>query len=128
MARSSALAPDISAVMSDVEDLLNDSIATEGYRIGPTSNPEALVNLSEIDFEALQAKFKQGHKRTETEKLRRLIAGTLADMLKLNSMRVDLAEKFQKLIDAYNAGIRTEKMARAYAHVYDHYYGAGRSA
>lgn len=25
-------------------------------------------------------------------------------------------------------GIRTEKMARAYAHVYDHYYGAGRSA
>lgn len=62
MARSSALAPDISAVMSDVEDLLNDSIATEGDRIGPTSNPEALVNLSEIDFEALQAKFKQGHK------------------------------------------------------------------
>lgn len=230
--RADTESPDISAVMSDVEDLLNDSIATEGYRIGPTSNPEALVNLSEIDFEALQEKFAQGHKRTEAEKLRRLIAGTLADMLKLNSMRVDLAEKFQKLIDAYNAGsqnieaffsdlktfarsltaeqqrgiseglteeelalfdiltkpepvltkaeeaevkkvceellatlkreklvldwrekqqakaavmqtlklqmrrlpaqyskdIRTEKMARAYAHVYDHYYGAGRSA
>lgn len=224
--------PDISAVMSDVEDLLNDSIATEGYRIGPASNPEALVNLSEIDFEALQAKFAQGHKRTEAEKLRRLIEGKLAQMLTANSSRIDLAEKFQKLIDEYNAGshnieaffaelkdfaqalsaeeqrgvaesltdeelalfdiltkpepvltkaeeaevkkvcrellatlkreklvldwrekqqakaavmqalklelrrlptqytkdIRTEKMARAYAHVYDHYYGAGRSA
>ncbi|HEY0664302.1 MAG TPA: type I restriction endonuclease subunit R, partial [Thiobacillaceae bacterium] len=38
--------PDISAVMSDVEALLNDSIATEGYHIGPASQPEALVNLS----------------------------------------------------------------------------------
>ena len=98
--------PDISAVMSDVEDLLNDSIATEGYRIGPASNPEALVNLSEIDFAALQAKFAQGHKHTEAEKLKRLIAGKLAQMVAANASRMDLAEKFQKLIDEYNAGSR----------------------
>lgn len=96
--------PDISAVMGDVEDLLNDSIATEGYRIGPVSQPQALVNLSEIDFEALQAKFAQGHKRTEAEKLKRMIEGKLAQMMKVNSSRADFAEKFQKLIDAYNAG------------------------
>ena len=96
--------PDIFAVMGDVEDLLNDSIATEGYRIGPASRPESLINLSEIDFLALQARFAQGHKRTEAEKLKRLIEGKLATMLKLNASRVDLAEKFQKLIDAYNAG------------------------
>jgi type I restriction enzyme R subunit len=96
--------PDISAVMGDVEDLLNDSIATEGYRIGPASNPEALVNLSEIDFDALQAKFAKGHKRTEAEKLKRLIEGKLVQMMKVNSSRADFAEKFQKLIDAYNAG------------------------
>jgi len=96
--------PDISAVMGDVEDLLNDSIATEGYRIGPATRPEALINLSEIDFEALQAKFATGHKRTEAEKLKRLIEGKLAQLLKLNSSRADFAEKFQKLIDEYNAG------------------------
>jgi len=96
--------PDISAVMGDVEQLLNDSIATEGYRIGPASNPQALVNLSEIDFEALQAKFAQGHKRTEAEKLKRLIEGKLAQMVAVNSARADLAEKFQALIDEYNAG------------------------
>ena len=96
--------PDISAVMSDVEELLNDSIATEGYRIGPASRPEALIKLSEIDFTALQAKFAQGHKRTEAEKLRRLIAGKLAQMVAVNASRMDLAEKFQSLIDSYNAG------------------------
>ena len=96
--------PDISAVMGDVEELLNDSIATEGYRIGPASNPEALVNLSEIDFAALQAKFAQGRKRTEAEKLKRLIAGKLAAMVAVNASRMDLAEKFQALIDEYNAG------------------------
>ncbi|WP_395789144.1 type I restriction endonuclease subunit R [Aquimonas sp.] len=95
---------DISAVMSDVEELLNDSIATEGYRIGPASESRPLVNLSEIDFEALQARFAQGHKRTEAEKLKRLIEGKLTQMLRDNPSRVDLAEKFQKLIDAYNAG------------------------
>ncbi len=96
--------PDISAVMGDVEDLLNDSIATEGYRIGPATRPEALINLSEIDFEALQARFAKGHKRTEAEKLKRLIEGKLAQLVKLNSSRADFAEKFQKLIDEYNSG------------------------
>jgi type I restriction enzyme, R subunit len=96
--------PDISALMGDVEELLNDSIATEGYHIGPASRAEALINLSEIDFSALQERFAQGKRRTEAEKLRRLIDGKLAEMLKLNASRVDLAEKFQKLIDAYNAG------------------------
>lgn len=96
--------PDISAVMGDIESLLNDSIATEGYHIGPISRPEALINLSEIDFEALQEKFATGRKHTEAEKLRRLIEGKLAEMLRLNSSRTDFAEKFQKIIDDYNAG------------------------
>ncbi|MCC6505693.1 MAG: type I restriction endonuclease subunit R [Aquimonas sp.] len=96
--------PDISAVMGDVETLLNDSIATEGYRISPASDPQALVNLSEIDFAALQAKFAQGHKRTEAEKLKALIEGKLSQMVAANTSRMDLAEKFQRLIDEYNAG------------------------
>jgi len=46
----------------------------------------------------LQAKFTTSHKHTEAEKLRRLIEVKLTQMLKLNSPRVDLVEKFQKLI------------------------------
>lgn len=96
--------PDISAVMSDVEELLNDSIATEGYDIGPVVRPEALINLSEIDFEALQGKFAEGRKHSEAEKLRRLIEGKLSQMVQLNHSRVDFTEKFERLINEYNAG------------------------
>lgn len=46
---------DIYGVMGGFEDLLNDSTATAGYRIGLASRPQALVRLWEIDFEALQA-------------------------------------------------------------------------
>jgi type I restriction enzyme R subunit len=95
--------PDISDVMDSVEELLNDSIATEGYRI-ETSASAPLVNLSEIDFEALKEAFREGRKRTQAERLRRMIESKLADMVRLNHARVDFAEKFQKLIDAYNAG------------------------
>lgn len=102
--RAQADPPDITGVMGDVEELLNDSIATESYHIGPACRPETLVNLSEIDFAVLQEKFDQGKKRTEAEKLRRLIEGKLAEMVRLNATRVDFAEKFQKLIDSYNAG------------------------
>lgn len=36
--------------------------------------------------------------------------------------------EIRRLPAQYTKDIRSEKMARAYAHVYDHYYGAGRSA
>ncbi|MGH8184668.1 MAG: type I restriction endonuclease subunit R, partial [Rhodanobacteraceae bacterium] len=102
--RAMAGRPEISAVMSDVEALLNDSIATEGYHMPPASRPEALVNLSEIDFDALRARFNAGRKHTEVEQLKRLIEGRLAVMVRQNHARVDLAEKFERLIEAYNAG------------------------
>jgi len=83
--------------------------AGSGYRVLVVDgDPQG--NLSEIDFAALQEKFAQGRKRTEAEKLRRLIEGKLADMLKRNASRVELAEKFQKLIDAYNAGSQNIEM------------------
>jgi len=65
-----------------------------------------LVNLSEIDFEALRERFNTGHKHTEVEKLRRLIEGRLAQMVRQNHSRVELAEKFERLIEEYNAGSR----------------------
>ena len=36
--------------------------------------------------------------------------------------------ELRRLPPLYTKDIRAEKMARAYAHVYDHYYGGGQSA
>ena len=103
-----ALTPpaDISELMGDIEALLNDSIATEGYRIGAMPKAEPLIDLSLIDFEKLQNKFAGGRKRTETEKLKGQIQQKLNELVRLNHNRIDFLEKFQQLIEAYNAGSR----------------------
>lgn len=100
-----ALAPpvDISKVMEQVEELLDASVAPVPYVIEETDE-ESLYDLSKIDFEKLKAKFSQGRKRTESEKLQSLLNQKLETMMAENPSRKDFMEKFQKLIDAYNSG------------------------
>jgi type I restriction enzyme R subunit len=98
---------DISLVMQQVEGLLDRSIATEGYIFRDPSAPfgdEHLIDLSGIDFEALAEKFKTGRKRTLNEKLKSTVAQKLIAMVRLNRTRMDYLERFQAMIDAYNAG------------------------
>jgi type I restriction enzyme, R subunit len=103
--RSELPVVDISAVMGEVEALLNRSIAADGYVMPPVSNdPARYIDLSQIDFEALKAQFDKGRKAIEVQKLRARIAGKLAQMVKLNRTRIDFLEEFQKMIDEYNAG------------------------
>jgi type I restriction enzyme R subunit len=98
---------DISLVMQQVEGLLDRSIATEGYIIREVSPPygdEHWIDLSKIDFESLAGKFKTGRKRTMNEKLKGKVAQKLMAMVRLNHTRMDYLERFQAMIDAYNAG------------------------
>jgi len=60
--------------------------------------------LSQIDFDALRAKFDNGHKATEAQKLRSQLAHKLTRMVRLNRTRIDLLQEFQKMIDDYNSG------------------------
>ena len=95
---------DISAVMAEVEGLLDESIAAEGYVIGDRRGKYKAVNLSKIDFEALKRKFEKSRKRIEAERLRGLINSKLVKMVRLNKSRMDYLERFQQMIDEYNAG------------------------
>jgi type I restriction enzyme R subunit len=102
--RSLSPETDIDEVMGKVEDLLDDSIATDGYIIREPVGTDHLVDLSQIDFKALKERFDKGRKRTEIEKLKGAINSKLKQMIKLNRTRMDYQEKFQKMIDDYNAG------------------------
>lgn len=98
---------DISEVMGQVEALLDESIDAEGYviRETPSSDGEAhRVDLAQIDFVALKEKFAKGRKRTEAEKLKGQVNSKLRQMVRLNRTRVDYLERFQRMIDEYNAG------------------------
>jgi len=95
---------DISEVMAEVEGLLDESIAAEEYAIRDRRGKYKTVNLSKIDFEALKQKFEKSRKRIEAERLRGLINSKLAKMVRLNKSRMDYLERFQQMIDEYNAG------------------------
>jgi type I restriction enzyme, R subunit len=101
--RSDLPAADISEVMDEVSTLLDYSIATEGYVIKPSSNAN-YIDLSQVDFDALRAKFDKGRKATEAQKLRGTIAQKLVRMVRLNRTRIDFLQEFQKMIDEYNSG------------------------
>ena len=95
---------DISEVMDEVSNLLDYSIATQGYVIKPAATTANYIDLSQIDFEALRARFGNGHKTTEAQKLRGTIAQKLTTMVRLNRTRIDFLQEFQKMIDEYNSG------------------------
>jgi type I restriction enzyme R subunit len=104
--RGMAIEADISGVMKAVDELLDDSISTEGYVIRQPLEPsdtDHLVDLSRIDFEALKVRFEKSRKHIETEKLRSAINLKLVQMVRLNKSRTDYLEKFQKMIDEYNS-------------------------
>ena len=92
---------DISGVMRQIDDVLDKSIGASGYTIRDEAKP---LDLSKIDFDALRKFFKKAHKRAEIERLRAAITAKLQAMVAQNRSRVDFLEKFQRLIDEYNAG------------------------
>ena len=97
---------DISGVTTEVEAVLDRSIAPEGYLIEiPAEGYDTEhIDLSQIDFEQLSERFNTQHKRVEAEKLRGAINTKLTGMIRLNKSRMDYQAKFEQMIAAYNAG------------------------
>ena len=101
---------DISEVMTAVENLLDQSIAPEGYYIEQeqvdynTQNQDTAqrIDLSQIDFEMLREKFRTAHKRIEIERLRSAINTKLTAMIRLNKSRMDYQTQFEQMINEYN--------------------------
>lgn len=96
--------PDISQVMAGINTLLDQSIT--GHAIRESGPPP--LDLSKINFEALAQRFKQSkHKNTDLEVLKAAIRAKLEKLIQFNRTRADFAEKFEELIESYNAGSRS---------------------
>ena len=96
--------PDISQVLGQISGLLDESIT--GHEIRQAGPPA--LDLSKINFEALAKRFKKSkHKNTDLEVLKAAIRAQLEKMIQLNRTRADFAEKFEALIESYNAGSRS---------------------
>src|ERR1043165_4418841 len=94
---------DITAVMGDIGKLLDASITG----VDMPAKPAPVLDLSKVDFEALRSRFKEAkHRNTDLEVLKAAIRAQLEKLIRLNKTRADFAEKFEELIESYNAGSR----------------------
>ena len=100
---SSSEAPDISRVVDSVSDLLDRSVGAREYIIRSAGGAEPLIDLNQLDFEQLALRFA-ANKRTAANAIKENIDKRLDDAVRKNPTRLDLAERFRRLIDEYNAG------------------------
>ncbi|MGH9156351.1 MAG: type I restriction enzyme endonuclease domain-containing protein [Acidimicrobiales bacterium] len=99
-------APDLDEIADAVDELLDRSVGAEEYVIRAAaegSEPDALIDLSQIDFDALAARFA-GRKRAETDRLAALLKQRAVGAATRNPTRFDLVERIEELIAEYNAG------------------------
>ncbi|HEY7196346.1 MAG TPA: HsdR family type I site-specific deoxyribonuclease [Gaiellaceae bacterium] len=98
--------PDISEVSDAVDALLDRSVGAEEYVIRAAAegvDPDPLIDLAQIDFDALAARFA-GRKRSETERLASLLRDRVVGAARKNPTRHELVDRIELLIAEYNAG------------------------
>lgn len=99
--------PDISHILQGIQDLLDDSIAAEPFKIRQKTSAYGQIDLSKINFEALRKRFeKKKPSNTDIERLKAAVRAQLERMVRLNPTRADYLAKFQELIEGYNSGSR----------------------
>ncbi len=98
--------PDISGVMAAIEKLLDASIASEGYVIEKPGDyaVDRRIDLSQIDFDALRARFEHAHQHALALELRSAVELKLKALIERNRTRMNYHERFERLIAEYNAG------------------------
>ena len=98
---------DISGIMNKVSELLDESIAADGFQIRSGAAGRAIIDLAKIDFDALSKRFKQSKKKNvDLEQLKAAVRAQLEKMIRINKTRADYLAKFEELIESYNAGSR----------------------
>jgi len=98
-------AADLDKIADAVDELLDRSVGAEEYVIRAAaegSEPDPLIDLSQIDFDALSARFA-GRKRAETDRLAALLKQRAVAAATRNPTRFDLVERIEELIATYNA-------------------------
>lgn len=98
--------PNLGGLSDEVDALLDRSVGAEEYVIRTVvdgSTLDSLIDLGQIDFDGLAAKFGK-RKRAETNRLAQLLRQQAISSVMRNPTRYELVERIEKLIEAYNAG------------------------
>jgi type I restriction enzyme R subunit len=97
-------APDVSALLQSLYDVVDTALTTDGGPAAPgIKQPPPRYDLSRIDFARLRAEFdKTPHKSVVMLNLQEKLEQRLAAMVAVNPSRVDLYERYQEIVAEYN--------------------------
>ena len=102
----------ISAMLRELHDVVDDAVRFEPLKVAePTRTP---YDISRIDFERLQKEFARARKQQETFDLKERIEARLAALLRANPSRVNLFEKYQRIVRDYNREKDAAEIARIF--------------
>jgi len=94
------VSPDVSRLLQDLYDVVDLAVATD---TPTTQEPPARYDLSNVDFSRLKAEFeKTPFPNVVAMNLMEKIESRLAAMVARNPTRVDLYERYQEIVQAYN--------------------------
>jgi type I restriction enzyme R subunit len=94
---------DVAEIMKKIQQVVDDSI--ENMVAEPTFDHGKLIDLSGLDFDALERLFqKSQNKNAAVQSLKDKIEKQLHQMVERNPLRVDFYQRYQEIIDEYNRG------------------------
>lgn len=93
---------DVSSIIAELQVLVSDSVSVISEL---AEEPETAIDLSSLDFEKLKEAFaKKGQKNTLVFNLQEAVNRQLEQMLRNNPLRIEFYERYQEIIEEYNAG------------------------
>ena len=105
---------DVESARQKIADLLDQSVVTAGSddeRIAESQEPFHAIqpgkvwNLQQTDFKRLKEQFpEKPHKHIEITDLRSFLEKKLEQMLQQNTTRIIFSQRYQQIVDRYNAG------------------------
>jgi len=96
---------DISAVMSQVQDVVDKSVESLNIILEPTEDYGKKVDISSLDFKLIEKEFlKLENKNTVVQTLKEKIERKMNQMLNNNPLRIDYYERYRLIIEEYNQG------------------------
>ena len=113
--------PDVSDVMQQVEELLDESVAAEPYVIrdpgdesyetedGIPRDEDGRIDLSAVDTDTLRERFETAPSRILAERLRGTLETRVRRLAELNPERIDYQERLESMIERYNEGSRNQE-------------------
>ncbi|MCX6250827.1 MAG: type I restriction endonuclease subunit R [Bacteroidetes bacterium] len=94
---------DVTEIMKKIQQVVDESI--ENMVAEPTHDYGKLIDLSGLNFEALERLFqKSQNKNAAVQSLKDKVERQLKQMVEQNPLRVDFYKRYQEIIDEYNRG------------------------